>query len=68
MDWICTFAYPFLINKCKEESLGERLTVTLTDAVKTVTKGKWEAIFKGQRYHDQEAALKVILDTPDEEL
>ncbi|KAI4658132.1 uncharacterized protein J4E79_007113 [Alternaria viburni] len=51
-----------------EESLGERLTVTLTGAVKTVTKEKWEAIFKGQRHHDQEAALKVILDTPDEEL
>ncbi|KAI4709294.1 hypothetical protein J4E89_006043 [Alternaria sp. Ai002NY15] len=68
VDWICTFAYPFLINKCKEESLGERLTVTLTGAVKTVTKGKWEAIFKGQRHHDQEAALEVILDTPDEEL
>ncbi|KAI4683141.1 uncharacterized protein J4E84_007044 [Alternaria hordeiaustralica] len=51
-----------------EESLEERLTVTLTGAVKTATKEKWEAIFKGQRHHDQEAALKVILDTPDEEL
>lgn len=68
MDWICTFAYPFLIDKCKDEDPKENLTVTLTGAVKTVTKEKWEAIFKGQRDHDQGAALKAIFDTPDEEL
>ena len=68
VDWICTFAYPFLIDKCKKKESKEKLTVTLTGAVKTVTKEKWEAIFKGQRDHDQEAALEAIFNTSDEEL
>jgi hypothetical protein len=64
VDWILTFAYPFLIDKWKTE----KLTVTLTGAIKTDTKAKWEAIFRGERDHDQAAAMKAILDTPDTDL
>jgi hypothetical protein len=63
-DWICTFAYPFLIDKCKEN----RLKVTLTGAVKTDTKEKWEVIFKNKRDHDHDTVLSAILATSEEEL
>jgi hypothetical protein len=68
VDWICTFAYPFLIGKCKEGKLEERMKVTLSGAVKTDTKKKWEDIFMNKLDHDQDAVLKAILETPDEEL
>jgi hypothetical protein len=61
VDWISTFAYPFLIDKCK----AEKLKVRLTGAVKTDTKKKWEAIFRGKRENDQNAAMAAILSTSD---
>ncbi|KAL7770284.1 hypothetical protein CFE70_000217 [Pyrenophora teres f. teres 0-1] len=64
VDWICTFAYPFLIDKCKEG----KLKVALTGAVKTDTKEKWEAIFQKKREHDQAAAMANILNKPKKEL
>ncbi|KAG9388428.1 hypothetical protein A1F94_001320 [Pyrenophora tritici-repentis] len=64
VDWICTFAYPFLIDKCKQG----KLKVALTGAVKTDTKEKWEAIFKDKREHDQAAAMADILNKPRNEL
>ncbi|KAG9187360.1 hypothetical protein G6011_05231 [Alternaria panax] len=64
VDWICTFAYLFLVDKCQEN----KLKVTLTGAVKTDTKEKWETISKNKRNHDQDAALNVILETPNEGL
>jgi hypothetical protein len=64
VDWICTFAYAFLIDNCK----AEKLKVRLTGAVKTDIKEKWEAISRGKREHDQDAAMAAILSTSDEDL
>ncbi|CAN9193131.1 unnamed protein product [Alternaria alternata] len=64
VDWVCTFAYPFLIDKCKEG----KVKVTLTGCVKTDTQTKWEEIFAGKRDHDQDAAITSILGTPSTEL
>ncbi|RYO22069.1 hypothetical protein AA0121_g2343 [Alternaria tenuissima] len=59
VDWICTFVYPFLIDKCK----GEEVKVTLTGYVKNDTQTKWEEIFAGKRDHDHDAAIASILGT-----
>jgi len=56
VDWICTFAYPFLSSP--------KVTVHLTGTVKKDTKDKWEAIFNGNRTHDQTVAVAAILNTP----
>lgn len=57
VDWICTFAHPFI--------LGPDVTVTLAGAVKKGTKDKWEAIFNGDRAHDQATAMAAIFNTPE---
>lgn len=64
VDWICTFAYPSLIDKCKQG----KVKVTLTGCVNTDTQTKWEEIFAGKRDHDQDAAITSILGTPSTEL
>lgn len=55
IDWMCTFAYPFVAK--------QRFVVKFTGAVKKDTKEKWEAIFKGNLAHDQDAALTAMLNT-----
>ena len=45
-----------------------QVKVTLTGAVKTDTKEKWEVIFKNKRDHDHDTALSAILATSEEEL
>jgi hypothetical protein len=57
VDWICTFAQPFVANQL--------FSVSLTGAIKKDTKDKWEAIYKGDQAHDQDAALAAILNTPE---
>jgi hypothetical protein len=57
IDWICTFAHPFVAKR--------NFAVKLTGAVKKDTKKKWEAIFKGDLAHDHDAALTAILNTPE---
>ncbi|RYO61398.1 hypothetical protein AA0113_g6802 [Alternaria arborescens] len=64
VDWICTFAYPSLIDKCKQG----KVKVTLTGCVNTDTQTKWEEIFAGKRDHDQDAAITSILGAPSTEL
>ncbi|RMZ74535.1 tat pathway signal sequence [Pyrenophora seminiperda CCB06] len=56
IDYICTFAYPFLIDKCKKN----KLKVTLLGGLKTDTKNKWDAIFNDKAEHDQEEAMKTV--------
>lgn len=60
IDWICTFAHPFVAK--------QNFVVELTGAIKKDTKEKWEAIFKGHLAHDQDAALTAILNTPEASL
>jgi hypothetical protein len=55
VDWICTFAHPFIASP--------DVTVTLTGAVKKATKDKWEAIFNGSQAHDQTTAMAAIFNT-----
>jgi len=59
VDWICTFAYPFVQGI---ES------VTVTGKVKTGSKQKWNAIFRGAQAHNQAAEMAAILSTPDVQL
>lgn len=60
VDWVCTFAHPFVASQA--------FTVELTGAIKIDTKEKWEAIFRGDRIHDQDAAVNAILATDNHQL
>jgi hypothetical protein len=59
IDWIYTLAYPFVHGI---------ETVTITGKVKTDSKQKWNANFKGTRAHDQAAEMAAIFATPDSQL
>jgi hypothetical protein len=56
VDWICTLAYPFVQGIDK---------VTVAGAVKKDSREKWNAIFAGNRDHDQAAEMATFLATPD---
>jgi hypothetical protein len=56
VDWICTFAYPFV------QGIE---TVMVAGNAKTTSKQEWNAIFRGSQSHDQAAEMAAILATPD---
>jgi hypothetical protein len=56
VDWICTFAYPFV------QGIE---TVMVAGNAKTTSKQEWNAIFRGSQSHDQAAEMAAILTTPD---